>query len=260
VVTVHDLAWRSYPEAYSARGRRWHEKALRRHATQAAAFVVPSRPVADALIGADLGIAPNKVEVIEWGVDHLADPDVVATDDLLDRLGVYGDFLLSVGTLEPRKNLDRVVAAYGIARERVRNLPPLVIVGPAGWGRRPPPGEGVLLTGHVPGTVLAGLYARARALVYAPLLEGFGFPVVEAMAAGVPVVSSAVPAAAGATLLVDPLDVAAIAAGITDVARDDRRRSGLRAAGLVRVRPLTWRNAAAAHVQLWEQVGIDPVT
>ena len=136
VVTVHDLAWRSFPEAYSPHGRRWHEASLRRRVDDAAAFVVPSRQVADALLGADLGIAPNKIEVIEWGVDHLPDPEVVeATDDLLDRLGVYREFLLSVGTLEPRKNLGRLVdrlrqwraSSSGTCR-------PLVIVGPAGLG------------------------------------------------------------------------------------------------------------------------------
>jgi glycosyltransferase involved in cell wall biosynthesis len=258
VVTVHDLAWRSFPEAYSPHGRRWHEAALRRHASAAVAFVVPSRSVADALIGAGLDIAPDRVEVIEWGVDHLPPPDVTSTDQLLDRLGVYGDFLLSVGTLEPRKNLERVVAAYAEARDHVRNMPPLVVVGPNGWGRRLRGGEDVVLAGSVPGAVLAGLYARARALVYAPLLEGFGFPVVEAMAAGLPVVASDVPAAAGAALLVDPLDIESIASGLLTVVRDERRRAELRAAGLARTAPLTWAAAARAHVELWERVGVDP--
>ena len=254
VLTVHDLAWRTVPEAYSAHGRRWHEAALRRFAARAADFVVPSQTVADELVGAGLGIAAERVSIIEWGADHLPSEDVEQTDELLDRLGVHGEFLLSVGTLEPRKNLERLVAGYGLAREQMSRPVPLIVAGPNGWGRRPPPGPGVVLAGHVAPGVLAGLYRRARALAYVPIVEGFGFPVVEAMWAGTPVLASNVPSAHGAAALVDPTDVDQIAAGIVSVLTDERRRGELREAGSERVKHLTWSATAASHVELWRSI------
>ncbi|HVT41408.1 MAG TPA: glycosyltransferase, partial [Acidimicrobiales bacterium] len=118
VVTVHDLAWRRFPEATTRRGRRWHEAALARARRVAAAIVVPSR-----LVAADLasdGIDAERVRVVVSGADHLPPPDPAAAGALLGRLGVPAEFVLSVGTLEPRKNLDRLVTAYARIR---RELP-----------------------------------------------------------------------------------------------------------------------------------------
>jgi len=258
VLTVHDLAWRTVPEAYSPHGRRWHEAALRRHAARAAGFVVPSEEVAAELVGAGLGIGADRVSVIEWGADHLPAEDVEGTYELLENLGVEDGYLLAVGTLEPRKNLERLVAAYGRARDGLRRPVPLVLVGPDGWGRRPPPGEGVRFAGSVSAPVLAGLYKRARALAYVPITEGFGFPVVEAMAAGTPVLASRVPSAKDAAAIVDPTDVDAIAAGIVSVLTDERRRSELVHAGSERVKGLTWAATAAHHVELWRSLTARP--
>jgi glycosyltransferase involved in cell wall biosynthesis len=113
---------------------------------------------------------------------------------------------------------------------------------------------GVHLIGSVSDGVMAGLYARAEVLCYVPLEEGFGLPVVEAMRAATVVVSSDVPAAAGATILVDPFDTASIASGILVAASDATRRSGTIAAGLLRSETLTWQKTAAAHVALWREL------
>ena len=109
-VMVHDTAWRRHPEAYPARGRRWHEAALARVVGGADAVVVPSSAVADDLVEA--GAAPCAVHVVEHGSDHLGSPDDLGAAALLQSLGVEGSFLMSVGTLEPRKNLARLVEAY----------------------------------------------------------------------------------------------------------------------------------------------------
>ncbi len=220
VVTCHDLAWRHYPHATTRRGRRWHEGALRHARDGGASFVVPSR-----LVAADLqadGVEPRRITVIGGGADHLASPDDDATAALLERLGVAGDFLLSVGTLEPRKNLERMVQAYDVARGVLGVRPALLIVGPPGWGprsERPSLPEGVSLTGAVSDGELAGLYRRCRAFVYVPLTEGYGFPPLEAMRIGAPtVVSAEVPSVhdlgdegPAPARLVDPLDVDDIA-------------------------------------------------
>ena len=246
-VMVHDLAWRHFPEAYPDRGRRWHEAALARALERAAMLIVPSATVADDLVAA--GAPPAKVEVVEEGCDHLAAPDDGAAAAVLAGLGVTGDFLLTVSTLEPRKNLPRLLAAYDTVRDRV---PPLVVVGPAGWGPEVQPGPGVVLAGLVTGGTLTALYRRARVMAYVPLREGFGLPVVEAMSCGTPVVASAVPSAGGAALDVDPFDVDAIAGALVEAATDGARRAELVAAGRARAGELTWDQAARRHVELWK--------
>jgi glycosyltransferase involved in cell wall biosynthesis len=266
VVAVHDVAWRHAPDAYPRRGRRWHEAALRRVQRRATRLIVPSEAVAGDVIAA--GASPGSVLVIPHGSDNLPPPDHSSATALLGSLGVSGDFLLSVGTLEPRKNLVRLVEAYGRARTSFPAPWPLVVVGPAGWssgrghgrgfdgitGTGHAPGPGVVLAGAVDDAILAALYERARLLAYVPLTEGFGFPPVEAMRAGVPVVSSPLPSLGGAGLVVDPASVDDIAAGLVRAATDDAVRRGLVARGTERVVGLTWTESARAHVALWESV------
>jgi glycosyltransferase involved in cell wall biosynthesis len=257
VVTVHDLLWREFPEAYSAHGRAWHDRALQRVARRASVVVVPSRRSADALIAADTGIAAGAIEVIEEGADHLPPPDHAAAGALLQRWSIEGPYLLCVGTLEPRKNLRRVLEAYASVREELDGQPALVVCGPSGWGEEGAAQgshPGVHLAGRVSDELLAGLYARAGALVYAPLGEGFGLPVIEAMTAGIPVLSSPVPAAGGATELVDPLSVPSIADGLRRIWGDQSLRDDLVARGSERVAGLSWARCAERHVELWRRV------
>ena len=252
-VMVHDLAWRHFPDAYPPRGRRWHEAALGRALRRARLLIVPSAAVADDLLGA--GAPAARVEVVEEGCDHLAPPDDEAAEALLRRIGVEGEFLLTVSTLEPRKNLPRLLAAYGAARHRLPEPWPLVVAGPSGWGPAVLPGPGVLLAGHAGGGALTALYRRARLLAYVPLREGFGLPVVEAMSCGTPVVASAIPSSGGAALEVDPFDVDAMAAALVRAATDDAVRAQLVDAGRARTANLTWERAARRHVELWETMG-----
>jgi len=253
VATVHDLAWREVPDAFPPRGRRWHEAALQRALRRARLFVVPSAATAEAL--RDAGAPPDRVATFEEGVDHLPPADATATRDLLGRLGVESPYLLSVGTNEPRKNLERLCDAYDLARSRLPETWPLVVVGPRGWGDALRPRPGVVLAGEVPAAVLAGLYAGCRCLAYVPLHEGYGLPALEAMAAGAPVVASPMPSTQGAALEVDPLDVEVIADGLVTASVDGAARDGLVAGGRRRVEKLTWESTARRHVELWEQLG-----
>lgn len=253
--TVHDLAWRVVPRAFPAHGRHWHERALHQAAKRCTRIVVPSLSVADALISSGVGIGAKRVVVIEEGADHLPAPDDAATKTLLGHLGVSGDFIMAVGTLEPRKNLKRLVAGYEKARASFPKPWPLVIAGPTGWGELPSgEDEGVIFAGRVDASVLSGMYARARCVAYVPLVEGFGLPVVEAMRAGAPVVSSDVPSAAGASELVDPYEIEDIALGLVRAATDGARRDELRERGRQRVLQLTWRKTALAHLELWRAI------
>ena len=260
IVTVHDVAWRRHPEATTRRGRRWHEAAMHRAARRASAFVVPSRLVAADLVA--FGVEAGRVTVVPGGADHLADPDITATSALLRRVGISGEFLLTVGTLEPRKNVDRLVRAFGRVRRSLPGPWPLVIVGPAGWGPEPDrrsDTDGVVFTGAVSDPVLAGLYQRARAFAYVPLTEGYGLPPLEAMRMGTPcVVANEVPSVhdLGASgdppaRIVDPLDIDDIAAGLGAVLTDDAVRADLAARGADYARSRTWEAVARQHIDLW---------
>jgi glycosyltransferase involved in cell wall biosynthesis len=258
VVMVHDLAWRSHPESTTVRGRRWHEGALRRALRRADAFVVPSKRVRDDLLGA--GALVSRVSVIPEGADHLPEPDRPGTAAMLRACGVEGPYLLTVSTLEPRKNLGRLVEAYGSARPGLPGKLPLVVAGPTGWGDSGVDHhgtDGVVAVGHVSGATLSGLYAGASGFVYVPLAEGFGLPPLEAMAAGAPVVaSSAVPSVVEASgelsaLVVDPEDTDAIAAALVRVVTDTTLAESLRAGGSALAQARTWASAARAHLDLW---------
>lgn len=255
-VTVHDLAWRRLPDAFPPRGRRWHEAALGRALEGATLLVVPSGDTADDLLAA--GADHRRVEVVAEGSDHLPPPDHAGALDLLARNGVDGPFVLTVSTLEPRKNLPRLISAYRQARPRLPEPWPLVVVGPAGWGPSLTPEPGVVLAGPAPQAALAALYATATMVVCVPLWEGFGLPALEAMAAGAPVVASPMPSVGNAIPTVDPLQEAEIAEALVLAAADDARRAELIAAGRQRAAELSWKAAAARHLELWQGLAYAP--
>ena len=263
VVTVHDVAWRRHPEATTRRGRRWHESALLRARDRNAHIVVPSR-----LVAADVaasGVDAARITIVPGGADHLPAPDPVATDALLARVGVAGEFLLTVGTLEPRKNVDRLVRAFRQVRPSLPEPWRLVIVGPAGWGPEPSTlraTDGIVFTGALPAPVLAELYRRARAFAYVPLTEGYGLPPLEAMREGTPaLVADEVPSVhdlgepgPAPARIVDPLDVDDIAAGLAAVLTDEALRADLTARGAEHAAVRTWDSAARAHTELWRSL------
>lgn len=258
VTTVHDLLWRRVPEAYPARGRAWHEGALRRALRRSDRFIVPAEVVAEDLRGA--GAPGDAITVIPMGSDHLPAPDIGLATDHLARMGITGPFLLSVGTLEPRKNQARLIEAYGRIRYSLPEPWPLVLVGPTGWGRQVQPSPGVTLAGTVSPPELAGLYALSRLVAYVPIIEGFGLPPVEAMAVGSPVVTSPLPSTGGASFEVDPGDTESIAEGLLRVATDERQRAGLIARGHARSAELTWEGIARRHVVVWNEARRSPAT
>jgi glycosyltransferase involved in cell wall biosynthesis len=258
VATVHDLAFRHHPDAYPAAGRRYHDRSARIIAGEATRVLVPSEATARDL--AELyAVDRGRVTIVPLGVEPPAHPDHRGAARLLHDLDVHGPFLLAVGTLEPRKNLPRLLDAFG---EVTDELPDhwLVVVGPVGWGPRLRPTWGsvrVKLAGPVSDATLHALYERADGLAYPSLYEGFGLPVLEAMAHGVPVLTSdrsSLPEVAGdAALLIDPLDRGAIAKGLIRLLGDGDLRSRLKAAGPRRAAGFTWRATAAATWAAYRQ-------
>jgi glycosyltransferase involved in cell wall biosynthesis len=263
-VAVHDVTWRDFPDATTRRGRRWHEAALRRAVARADRLIVPSPEIAREVL--DAGVDDGRVSVIPWGSDHLEPPDDATTTELLRRHGVNGPFLLTVGTLEPRKNLSRLVSAYRQARESLPEPWPLVIVGPSGWGpdrRGAVVGAvpGVVVLGRVSEVVLSGLYRRAQALLYFALGEGFGLPPAEANSVGLPCAASrTVPSVADAAwpepvaVLADPRNVDAMAGAVVEAATNEARRQQLVRAGRALAATRTWKHVGASYAALWREL------
>jgi glycosyltransferase involved in cell wall biosynthesis len=238
VVTVHDLAVFRHPNAFN-RWSRWYgprvvPRVLRRARIVIAVSDFTRRELVDLL-----GVREEKIRVIPNAVEDTFTRDGPAAD---------GDYVLAVGTLEPRKNLPRVVDAARRAGVELR------VVGARGWGGVEVGGNGVRWLGHVTDEELARLYRGARCVAYPSLYEGFGIPVLEAMACGAPVVTSRGGAteelADGAAVLVDPNDPAAIAAGIE---RATWQHDELVQRGLQRVRAFTWAAVADATVAVYEE-------
>jgi glycosyltransferase involved in cell wall biosynthesis len=235
VVTVHDLAILRYPEAFPRWHRRYGAVGLRSVLRATDAVMAVSQFTRDEVVSL-AGVPSERVRVVPNGVD-----DVFAAEGR----AAEGDYVLAVATLEPRKNLERVVEAARIARVELR------VVGARGWGGVDVPGW----MGEVPDRELAALYRGASCMLYASLYEGFGIPVLEAMASGTPAVTSRGGAteeiAGGAAVLVDPLDPESIAAGIAEARA---RREELVPLGFARAREFTWRRAADGVESLWREL------
>jgi glycosyltransferase involved in cell wall biosynthesis len=252
VCTVHDVAFVSRPDFFTKHGVRWHNKQLRMIGGDDFPIVAVSEHTKASLTAT--GIDEKRIRVIESGADHLGEPDTRGCERILRSIGVSKGFILSVSTLEPRKNLSGLIEAFRQARLAHPLIPELLIVGPSGWGPSLTVVPGVHFLGHVPEGILAALYRAASLLVYVPFEEGFGLPVVEAMRCGLPVVSSNVPSAGNAVELVEPRSPESVAAGISTVLNDSKRRQFLIEQGMIRAGQLTWASTARQHLELWSEV------
>jgi glycosyltransferase involved in cell wall biosynthesis len=239
VVTVHDIAVFRHPSAFPPWTRTYSRRAVPHVLRAAERIVAVSEFTAHELVEV-LGIPETKIRVIPNGVGEVFQPDGNAAP---------GEYALAVGTLEPRKNLDRVIAATG------RLGIELVIVGARGWGDVRVDRPGVRWLGEVSDLELAELYRGALCLVFASLYEGFGIPILEGMACGTPVVTSKGGAteevAGGAAILVDPFDPTMIALGIAVALR---RQEELRRLGLARAAEFPWSKAALATADVYREV------
>ena len=263
VVSVHDMSVALMPQFHTLKKRMLTSRLVPMVARRAGLVLTPSENTRRDVIRL-LGLDPGRVRVIPYAPAPTFRP-VTVERDRLRTLGLTGPYFLYVGTLEPRKNLARALRAFARVAP---SLPDhrFVIVGQRGWmyddvlkeaselrGR-------VDLLGYVAEADLPALYSHAAAFVYPSLYEGFGLPVVEAMACGTPVLtsrsSSLTEIAEGSAVLADPLDEAAIADGLMALATDEALRADLRRRGLAQAASFTWertgRETAQAYLEVHE--------
>jgi glycosyltransferase involved in cell wall biosynthesis len=268
VVTIHDLAFERMPETFTRRGSFQLKLTVRRTAKKAAKIATVSEYSRRDLLDI-YKLPPEKVVVTYNGVESSFTPRPSVpneAEEVRRRFGVSRDFLLAVGSLQPRKNMVRLIRAYARLRsEREDFKAQLVIVGRKLWlaskifdeVKRQRWADDVILTGYVADEDLPRLYRAARAFVYPSLFEGFGLPPLEAMACGTPVVTSDVsslPEVTGAAaLLIDPTDERALANALIEIVNNESLRAELREKGVAQAKKFTWRDAAEKTLRLYQE-------
>lgn len=255
-VTVHDTVPWTHPETLTPRGVRWHRSTIARAARTADAVVVPTHAVAtDLAARVDVKVPVEVIPHAAAAIFAAPQPRAGAQDSRPE------EYLLAVGTLEPRKGIDVLIAAVGVLHRRGTRAPPLLLAGPDGWGGLNPrelaaeqglPPGAVQPLGRIADAALAAVVQGAHAVVVPSLAEGFGLPVLEAMSAGVPVVHSdaaaLVEVAADAGITVPRGNAEALADALHALHRDPLRRAQLSAAGRHRAAEFSWQRAAES---LW---------
>ncbi|HEX2233937.1 MAG TPA: glycosyltransferase family 1 protein, partial [Thermoleophilaceae bacterium] len=265
VVTVHDLLPLRFPRLFP-RATVVHTRASLRVVRSAHRILTNSEHTRAEVLEL-LGVPPERVTATPFGIEARFRPLQSDPDWLLRRFGLRAPYLLAVGTLEPRKNLEGVLRAFDLLAPRFPGLS-LAVVGGKGWRdgmldselRRPR--EDVVATGFVDDDELVRLYSAAACFVFPSLAEGFGFPPLEAMACGAPVVTSdrpALPEVVGdAALLTDPTHPEAIATAVERVLSSPQLVAELRARGRARAAGFTWRSCAERTAAAYAEVLDDP--
>ena len=259
VVTVHDLVWKHAGETMRPMSR-WLDSILMPEAVRLADRVITvSGHTAEDLLR-EMPNARGKVSPIPLGTSFLAP---AASRESLTSLGLTEPYFLFVGTLEPRKNLTRLLEAFARLPDSLRSRAVLAIAGGKGWGgvdvatiaERFGIGDRVRVLGYVDDSQLATLYAHALFLAMPSLYEGFGLPLLEAMSHGTPVLTSncaSMPEVAGdAGVLVDPCDVDSVAHGLSELLSHDARRNALACLAKTHAASFSWDRAAEDTLRIF---------
>lgn len=266
VVTVYDLSFLRYPEAFRPFNRWYLSRFTASSVKRARAVITISESTRQDVIDF-LGVPPEQVYTIYCGVDEsfqpLPEPEIAA---FRAAHGLPETFLMYLGTLEPRKNVDGLIRAYASWRQRAPNAPPLVVAGGKGWyyGKifelveSLNLAESVRFPGYIPQEMLPLWYNAASLFIYPSHFEGFGLPVLEAMACGTPVITSTVsslPEVAGhAARLVDPQDRQALSQAMAQVMSQPDLRAQMREQGLAQAAKFSWSKTAQQTVAIYGKV------
>jgi glycosyltransferase involved in cell wall biosynthesis len=265
VVSVHDLSFEHLPQTFKRRSRSQLRLTVRYSVRQAARVIVPSE-YSRTDLKATYKIPAEQIDVVPLAAANYFKP---APEKELQRVrqtyGIEGEYILSVGSIQPRKNLSRLIAAYARLRTTWANgkLPRLILVGKQAWlydetlrtiaaaGVK----DSVILTGYVPTADLPALYTGALCFAYPSYFEGFGIPPLEAMSCGTPVLTgnrTSLPEVVGdAALMVDPFDVESLAAGLRKLGEDSDFRRALSVKGLDQAERFSWQKTAASTLNIY---------
>jgi glycosyltransferase involved in cell wall biosynthesis len=205
-----------------------------------------------------IGISGDQIDVVYSGVSNKFKPvtNALQIEKVKKKYGIEKDYFLTVGTLEPRKNIDKVVEAF----EKINNKDlSLVIAGKYGWGQRQAEDrDRIITTGFVSDEDLPALYSGSKAFIYVSLYEGFGLPVLEAMGCGCPVVTSNVSSlpevAGGAALLVNPNSAKEIVAAVNKIVEDKELRKKLSKQSLLQAEKFSWKTTAEKTLEVYNKV------
>ncbi|MDX2077034.1 MAG: glycosyltransferase family 1 protein [bacterium] len=255
VVTVHDLGYKQFPHAHPARGRFYLDLTTRYSAWRATAILADSGATATDLHHF-YGTQTGKINVVYPAVNRL---NIKST--LPDHPALKDPYFLFIGTLQPRKNIATITQAYRQFRLTAKNPPNLILAGAKGWlfDEAWIGGEGIHLLGYIDEADKGALYAHAQGLVFPSLYEGFGFPILEGMGCGTPVITSTTsscPEVAGdSALLVNPQSVDEIVQALHRLHDDEALRDKLRQKGHIQAEKFSWERAAHQTLAILEKVG-----
>jgi glycosyltransferase involved in cell wall biosynthesis len=268
VLTIHDLSLLLYPQTHQKHLVRRARLKLPLMARKANAIITPSQTVKSEVCE-HLGVSADTVFAIpEAARSNFYRVSPTESDPVCRRLGIEPEFILFVGTVEPRKNLLNLVRAFDEILRNTSLRPQLAIAGKEGWLSDDLTAylgsshikQRVLFTGHLSDDDLRALYSACRVFVYPSLYEGFGLPLLEAMACGAPVVTSNVPAivetVGDAARLISPVDIEDLAQGITSLLEDSNERQTRSAAGLEHVKRFSWQQTASATLDVYRSLTI----
>lgn len=265
VLSIHDLSLQLYAETHERRRVRRANRRLPLMARAATMIVTHLETVRREIIE-HFNVPATRIVAVPAAPRSLFSPVPFAeTIETRRRLGIKDEFILFVGTLEPRKNLHTLVQSFGEILRATKHRTQLVIVGKKGWlmselfagietsGFK----DNLCLTGYLTDEELRALYSSCRVFVYPSLYEGFGLPPLEAMACGAPVIASRIPSlaetTADAALLVEPTNATALAQSILAVLENDNQRQQLRAAGLKRSAEFSWTRTAKTMREVYAE-------
>jgi glycosyltransferase involved in cell wall biosynthesis len=266
VVTIHDMSLTIYPRYHPQRRVLLNRPLVDLAARRADAIITVSQSAKRDIVGL-YGISPDRVHVVHEAAapSFRRVSDRAELDRVRERYGLADRFILYVGTIEPRKNLPNLIEAFARRRQAGELRHQLVCAGPYGWLSRDVEQRidrldlerSVRFTGYVPFDDLPALYTLAEMFVFPSLYEGFGLPVIEAMACGTPVITGHVPAleevGGGAVEHVENLDAASIGDALVSLARNGERREELRAKGLERSSRFSWQRAARETLDVYRR-------
>ena len=265
VVTIHDLSLLLHPQTHERRSVARAKRRLPVMSKTADAIVVPTEAVREEVCE-HLHVGEQKIFAVPEAAREFFRPvDFAETSETRQKLGIGEAFILTVGTIEPRKNIPTLAKAFEQLALRAANLQ-LVIAGGNGWLSGPSfeaiknsrAAEQIVLTGYLHDAALRDLYSSCSVFVYPSLYEGFGLPPIEAMACGAPVVVNDIPAlvesTGGAARLADARDAGELAQAIWEVLNDDDERVALSRAGRSRAAELSWTQTAVKTMQVYESL------